>query len=68
MAANVSQVFHGVGHHPVTNMEFKKYGFTIRDLTAFEITVVEDSKVDLAFCLDNLGVRIHSMTDREMSE
>jgi hypothetical protein len=68
VASNLSQVFHGVGHHAVTHMEFEKYGFTIRDLTAVEVTVVEDSKVDFAFCLDDLSVRIHSMVDSETSD
>jgi hypothetical protein len=54
------QVFHGIGHHAVTHVEYEKYRFYIRDLTTVEITVVEDSKVDFAFCIDDLGVRIHT--------
>jgi hypothetical protein len=67
-AMGLHQIFHGVGHHGVTHTDFEKYGFIIKDLTAVEITVVDDSKLDFAFCLDDLGVRIHSMTDGEISE
>jgi hypothetical protein len=57
------QIFHGVGHHAVTHVDFENYGFNIKDLTAVEFAVVEDSKVNFAFCLDDLGVRIHGTTD-----
>ncbi|RYN29784.1 hypothetical protein AA0112_g7082 [Alternaria arborescens] len=55
-------VFHDVGHHAATHVDFERYGYTIRNLTAFEIAVMEDSKLDFAFCLDDLGVRIHNAT------
>ncbi|CAN9204751.1 unnamed protein product [Alternaria alternata] len=61
-ATYVDQVFHGVGHHAVTHVDFERYGYTIGNLTAFEITVMEDSKLDFAFCLDDLGVRFRSTT------
>jgi hypothetical protein len=61
-------VFHGVGHHAVAHVEFEKYGFILENLTAVEIAVVEDSKLDYAFCLDDLGVRIHNMTGSEISK
>jgi hypothetical protein len=67
-AANLYQIFHGFGHHAVIHTDFEKYGFTIKNLTAVEIAVMEDSKLDFAFCLDDLGVRIHSMTDSNISE
>jgi hypothetical protein len=54
------QAFHSIGHHAVTHVEFARYGFYIRDLTPVEFAVVEDGNVDFAFCLDDLGVRIHT--------
>jgi hypothetical protein len=61
-AIYVDQVFHGHGHHAVAHVEFEKYGFPLHDLTAVDIAVKEDSRVDFAFCLDDLNVRIHNMT------
>jgi hypothetical protein len=66
-AADLHQVFHGVGHHAITQTDFEKYGITLKGLIAVEIAVVEDGKLDFAFCLDDLGVRIHNKTDRENS-
>jgi hypothetical protein len=66
-AIDLHQIFHGFGHHAITHTDFEKYGFNIKDLTAVEIVIVEDSKLDFAFCLDDLGIRIHSMTDNEIS-
>ncbi|KAB2103287.1 hypothetical protein AG0111_0g8572 [Alternaria gaisen] len=60
--AYLDLVFHGVGHHTVAHVDFERYGYTIRNLTAFEINVMENSKLDFAFCLDDLGVRIHNTT------
>jgi hypothetical protein len=54
-AAYLDQVFHGVGHHAVTHVDFERYGFTIKNLTAVEITVMEDRKLDFAFCLDDIA-------------
>jgi hypothetical protein len=68
LAMGLHQIFHGVGHHAVTHPDFEKYGFNIKDLTAVEIAVVDDSKLDFAFCLDDLDIRIHSVTDGEISE
>ncbi|KAH7079823.1 hypothetical protein FB567DRAFT_129376 [Paraphoma chrysanthemicola] len=59
--------FDGTGHHAVAHSEFEKYGIELKNLTAVEIAVVDDSKQDFAFCLDDLGVRIHNMTDNEIS-
>jgi hypothetical protein len=61
-------VFHGVGHHAIAHVDFEKYGYTIRNLTAFEITVMENNKLDFAFCLDDLGVRIHDMTGGRVTQ
>ncbi|RYN76820.1 hypothetical protein AA0120_g11656 [Alternaria tenuissima] len=62
----LDQVFHGAGHHAVAHVDFERYGFTIKNLTAVEITVMEDRKLDFAFCLDDLGVRFHSTTGSKM--
>ncbi|KAH7071573.1 hypothetical protein BKA63DRAFT_605585 [Paraphoma chrysanthemicola] len=59
--------FDGIGHHTVVHTDFEEYGWELKNLTAVEIAVVEDSKQDFAFCLDDLGVRIHNMTDSEIS-
>jgi hypothetical protein len=58
--------FHGVDHHAVTHVDFERYGYTIRNLIALEIAVMEDSKLNFAFCLDDLGVRFHSTTESQM--
>ncbi|CAN9463275.1 unnamed protein product, partial [Alternaria alternata] len=59
-------VFHGVDHHAIVHVDFERYGYTIRNLTAFEITVMENNQLDFAFCLDDLGVRFHSTTQSQM--
>ncbi|CAN9467937.1 unnamed protein product [Alternaria alternata] len=61
-------VFHGVDHHAVAHVDFERYGYTIRNLTAFEITVMENNKLDFAFCLDDLGVRIHNTTGGKVTQ
>lgn len=68
MATKLDQVLHGVGNHAVTHVDFEKYGYTIRDLTAVEFAVMEDGKVDYALCLDDLGVRIRNITGSDVSD
>lgn len=65
MATRLVQVLHGVGHHAVTTVEFEKYGYTIENLTAIGLAVIEEGKMDYALCLDDLAVRIRKLTDSE---
>jgi hypothetical protein len=64
----IDLAFHGVDHHAIAHVDFERYGYTIRSLTAFEITVMENDKMDFAFCLDDLGVRIHNTTGGKVTQ